>query len=289
MHRLIIAGSPRPDGRSAHLADELFNACIDECPGDGVSIVSVASTSVAPCTGCDACRAARPEPPAPPAEGDPLSPCAAAAASDAGLHQCVIDDDMAEVRKHLDAADELIVVSPVYFASAPAQLKALLDRLQPYYWSDARRQPARPAVLHVVGEGGDPHGFEPLVGTVRSALAVAGFRLELVLDWVGRITPDGEITTEADEYEVAVDDSDELDDAAPAPVPAPVADAPRERPRLALDDPQPRLANDPASAGRAGRGRGGSKDARSGRGGTSGKQGGARKGKGPKGGGARRG
>ncbi|MCI8469091.1 MAG: flavodoxin family protein [Eggerthellaceae bacterium] len=284
MHRLIIAGSPRPDGRSAHLADELFNVCIDECPGDGVSIVSVASTSVAPCTGCDACRAERPEPPAPPAEGDPLSPCAAAAASDAGLHQCVIDDDMAEVRKHLDAADELIVVSPVYFASAPAQLKALLDRLQPYYWSDARRQPARPAVLHVVGEGGDPHGFEPLVGTVRSALAVAGFRLELVLDWVGRITSDGEITDEADEYEVAVDADDDLEAAAPAPTP--VADAPRERPRLALDDPQPHLANDPAPAGRAGRGRGDSKDARGGKGG---KQGGARKGKGPRGGGARRG
>ena len=35
---------------------------------------------------------------------------------------------MDEVRKHLDAADELIVVCPVYFAGAPAQMKALLDR-----------------------------------------------------------------------------------------------------------------------------------------------------------------
>jgi len=202
MHRLIIAGSPRADGRSAHLADELFNACIEECPGDGVSIVSVASIEVAPCTGCDACRAARSEAPAAPPEGDPLAPCAAVAASDAAQHQCVIADEMAEVRKHLDAADELIVVSPVYFASAPAQMKALLDRLQPYYWSDARRQQRRPLVLHVVGEGGDPHGFEPLIGEVRSAFGVAGFSLELVLDWVGKVTPDGEVTAEADEHPI---------------------------------------------------------------------------------------
>ena len=200
MHRLIIVGSPRPDGRSAHLADELFNACIEECPGDGVSIVSAASIEVAPCTGCDGCRPALPEPPAQPPEGDPLAACAAAAASDAALHQCVIADEMAEVRKHLDAADELIVVSPVYFASAPAQMKALLDRLQPYYWSNLREGPRRPAVLHVVGEGGDPHGIGPLVGTVRSALAVAGFQLELVLDWVGKVSADGEIVAEADEY-----------------------------------------------------------------------------------------
>lgn len=200
MHRLIIAGSPRAQGRSAHLADELFNACIEECPGDGVSIVSVASIAVGPCAGCDGCRPTLPEPPALPPEGDPLAPCAAVAASDAALHQCVIDDEMAEVRKHLDAADELIVVSPVYFASAPAQLKALLDRLQPYYWSDLRAGSRRPAVLHVVGEGGDPHGIGPLVGTVRSALAVAGFQLELVLDWVGKVDEDGEIIAEADEY-----------------------------------------------------------------------------------------
>lgn len=203
MHRLIVVGSPRAAGRSAALADELFNACIEECPGDGVSIVSVASTDVRPCMGCDACRPEADEPLFTFQEGDPLIPCASVLESDAVLHHCVIDDDMAEVRKHFDAADELIVVTPVYFASAPAQLKALLDRLQPYFWSDLRTQPKRPATIHVVGEGGDPHGFEPLIGTLRSALSVAGFSVELVLDWVGKMTPEGEITADADEYELA--------------------------------------------------------------------------------------
>ena len=209
MHRLIVVGSPRAAGRSAALADELFNACIEECPEDGVSIVSVASIDVRPCVGCDACRPEAGEPLFTFEEGDPLIPCASVLESDAVLHHCVIEDDMAEVRKHFDAADELIVVTPVYFASAPAQLKALLDRLQPYFWSDLRTQPKRPATIHVVGEGGDPHGFEPLVGTLRSALSVAGFTVEVVLDWVGKITPDGQITADAEEYELVegVDDA----------------------------------------------------------------------------------
>ena len=200
MHRVILHGSCRADGRSAALADELFNACIEECPDDGVSIVSVSSTEVGPCIGCDKCRAAADEPIHLFEEGDPLLPQETVAESGALFHHCVIDDDMNEVRKHLDAADELIVVCPVYFASVPAQMKALLDRLQPYYFTDLRTRPKRPAVIHVVGAGGDPHGFEPLIGTVRSALSVAGFAVELVLDWVGKIRADGEITADAEEY-----------------------------------------------------------------------------------------
>lgn len=200
MHRVIVVGSPRPDGRSASLADELFNACIEECPEDGVSIVSVASLEVSPCRGCDACREATVAPEKLPESDDNLAIMPIVAQSDAVLHRCVIHDDMTDVRKHIDAADELIVVTPVYFASVPAQLKCLMDRMQPYYWSDVRKLGRRPMVLHVVGEGGDPHGFEPLIGTVRSAFGAVGFDLELVLDWVGKIDESGEIVAEAEEY-----------------------------------------------------------------------------------------
>lgn len=181
-----------------------------------MSIVSVASTPVEPCRGCDACRALSEEPLFTFQEGDPLLPVETVVESEAPFHHCVIDDDMAEVRKHLDAADELMVVAPVYFASVPAQLKALLDRLQPYFWTNLRTYPKRPAVVHVVGEGGDPHGFEPMIGTLRSALSVAGFRIETVLDWVGKIDASGEILADAEEYELAweeVDDAGAWEDA----------------------------------------------------------------------------
>ncbi len=201
MHRVILIGSPRTDGRCASLARELFEACVEECPEDGLSVISVASVDVAPCTGCGACTEA--QEPVAATDGDevdePLEPAPSIRRSDAARHLCAIDDDMAEVRRHLDAADELIVVTPVYFACVPAQLKALLDRLQPYYCSDARTFEKRPATVHVVGEGGDPHGHGPLLGTLRSALSCAGFHIERELDWVGKITVEGEIVADAEE------------------------------------------------------------------------------------------
>ncbi len=187
LNRLIIVGSPRTNGRSAHLANMLFETCIEECPDDELALAPVSTLSVAGCTGCDACR-------------DNIAKLVELGeeAIDDDFAPCVIDDDMQEIYELIDSADEITVVSPVYFAGPPSQLKALLDRLQPYYWTNARVEEKRPAVLHVVGEGGDPHGFSALVSIVRSALAVAGFRLETVFDWVGKIDENGEITAEAE-------------------------------------------------------------------------------------------
>ena len=254
MNRLIIVGSPRIDGRSAHLADLLFESCIDECPDDELALAPVSTLAIEPCQGCDACKA--------------LAACAAGGGASDGetaeeaCRRCVIDDDMAEVYELIDAADELVVVSPVYFAGAPAQLKALLDRLQPYFWTDERHREKRPATLHVVGEGGDPHGFEPLVGVVRSSLSCAGFALERVLDWVGRIDEEGEITAEAVEHPLAplpgrsasapaastpLGDAESADDGKDY-APASVSDAP-SRPALRLSPEgksSPAAGNPPA-------------------------------------------
>ena len=177
MNRLIVVGSPRVNGRSACLAEELFEACIEECPSDEISLVPLATLSVAPCTGCDYCKHS---------EG----------------HRCCIEDDMESIRELLDDADELTIVSPVYFAGAPAIMKAFLDRLQPYFWAETRREALRPASLHVIGEGLDPFGFEPLVVSVQSAAYTAGFQLDQVLDWVGKITEKGEITEDAEFLDV---------------------------------------------------------------------------------------
>ena len=178
MNRAIIVGSPRSRGRCAALANELFETCIEEYPNDQVSLIPLSSLTISPCQGCNFCKAS---------EG----------------HACCVDDDVADIREVLDEADELIVVSPVYFAGAPATLKALLDRLQPYFWTDARRGNLRPATLHVIGEGHDPFGFDPLVVTVKSALFTAGFKLDRVLNWVGKIDASGTILQDAEVQVVA--------------------------------------------------------------------------------------
>lgn len=185
MNRLIIAGSPRSNGRSAHLAEILFEENIQEFPEDELALAPVSELSIAPCTGCDYCR-------------------------NSEDHECVQDDDMEQIRELLDDADEVVVVAPAYFGGAPAQLKALLDRLQPYFWSwrEAReagqpRTAKLPATLHIVGEMSQPAELAPLIGEVRASLAVAGFKLEHVLDWIGKIDESGEISDEPDEIDLA--------------------------------------------------------------------------------------
>ena len=158
VRRVVLCGSPRATGRCRAIADALVQEFAVANPGDRVITLSIERMGIHGCVGCDACR-------------------------DEGV--CVFEDDMVRVMAALDEADELHVVSPVYFAGPPSQFKALLDRLQPHYWKNTRALPKRPAHLHVVGEGGDPHGFEPLVTICRSALSVAGFTLETVTPHIG--------------------------------------------------------------------------------------------------------
>ena len=61
MKRVIVAGSPRSNGRSAALAETLFEACIDECPEDELFLVPVSELDIAPCIGCGACAAICPQ------------------------------------------------------------------------------------------------------------------------------------------------------------------------------------------------------------------------------------
>ncbi len=165
---LIISGSPRKKGRSAKVVEVL----LEQRPQDEIyQIFSLAEHQVLPCTACNACK---------------------------NTGDCCIDDDMQALYAWLEAADKLIVVSPGYFAGPPAQLKAVFDRLQAYFWEymeeraskqaspgDPSRTRKRPAELYVLGDGGDPHGFEPLRTIAQSALAIAGFSLDAVHDLVG--------------------------------------------------------------------------------------------------------
>ena len=182
---LLIVGSPRPSGVSARYADEL--ALQLDKPDVRVRQWRMAESSVRGCTGCGVCRhyVARRS-----AEKDPAP----------SRPYCVIRDDMLRLYALLDAADEVHVVSPVYFSGPPGQFKCVLDRLQPYW--EMRCGPAaqprnphevkRPLTLHVIGAGGDPYGFVPLETIVRSAFGAAGFTLTATVDCIGWGQPDSE-------------------------------------------------------------------------------------------------
>lgn len=163
MNRLIICGSIRPEGKSALVADALARRMHELWPDDEINVFSLADDiDVDPCLACDYCELG---------EG------------------CIIEDEMQGLYALIDEAESIVVVSPIYFAGPPAQFKAVLDRFQVYFWTDLRTKTKRSAELFAIGDGGDPHGFDPLAGIVRSALAVAGLRLDAVHDCVAK-TPD---------------------------------------------------------------------------------------------------
>jgi len=146
---LAIAGSPRRGGNS----DRLLAACLDAAEAAGVRTerIIAAELAIGPCRGCNAC-------------------------SKTGA--CIQRDAMTGVYRSIDAADGILIASPVFFAGVPAHLKALIDRLQPYW---ARRfvlgEPLvrrRPGGIVLVRGGGDPYGAGCAEGTLRSAFAVLG-------------------------------------------------------------------------------------------------------------------
>lgn len=159
MSAVVLMASPRRGGRCERWARETAHE-LQDADGMPAPVIRVADLCIAGCRACDACRTA-PD------------------------YACIIRDDMDSVNDALSQANVLVLVTPVYFAGPPAQLKALLDRLQPHFWRGTRKLPKRRALLYVVGDGGDPHGYEPLVTIVRSALAVAGFELEATQARIG--------------------------------------------------------------------------------------------------------
>lgn len=152
---LVVNGSPLRRGRSVQVAQQLTRLLSHE--GSVVDYLNVGIDTVDPCIACNCCKE---------------------------TYQCVLQDRLQPNYPLIDKAEVMIMISPVYFAGPPAQAKAFLDRMQPYFWNEDHRKLKRKAFLFVVREGGDPHGFDPLLTIVKSSLTVAGFRLEEYFDCI---------------------------------------------------------------------------------------------------------
>lgn len=162
---VLFVGSPRANGDSARIATIIKTSIAEKRPDVVLHEYSVADIAPKGCIGCDYCRCG----------------------------SCVYDDGMSEILERLSLADGAIVISPVYFAGVPSQFKAVLDRFQPLFWKRQERLrnglslPAKkPLYLYVVGGGGDPHGFDGLVTTVRSSFALADYALQDTVSYIGQ-------------------------------------------------------------------------------------------------------
>lgn len=100
MKIVMITGSAHRHGTTAALADQFQQGALDA--GHEVYRFDAAFQDVHPCIGCDKCLR--------------TGECTFAA------------DDMKLLNPHLLAADAVVFVSPVYYFTINAQLKAVIDR-----------------------------------------------------------------------------------------------------------------------------------------------------------------
>ena len=100
MRVLILNGSPRARGNTSIAVGEMVK--VFESYGIESEVVQVGHKAIRGCIACNRC---------------------------AELGHCVFDDEVNEIAPKFEAADGLVVASPVYYASANATLIALLDRL----------------------------------------------------------------------------------------------------------------------------------------------------------------
>ncbi len=148
----------------------LLDSCIEGATEAGAEVqkLAVASRDIGPCDSCDEC---------------------------ALTGVCVIFDDMTDLYPRLEDADALIVASPVYFASVPAQLKAFYDRCQPFWarvhaLGGEQRSPRRPGAFLVVRGGGDPYGFDCAITPTRASLPSSAWSTHTSSGSKGRMPPE---------------------------------------------------------------------------------------------------
>jgi multimeric flavodoxin WrbA len=169
---LFISGSPR-DRTCVALIDFIEQGA--QHTGAKTQRFLLSEKHIEPCIGCGGCNT--------------TGVCAFVGKTRSGRPA----DDYLELKALLERVDAIAIVAPLYFAGPPAQLKALYDRMQPYwvqrYLLGHGVAEKRPAQLFVVGGGGDTHGHTPLVGSTKSAMAVAGFSLEKVNNFIGFSAP----------------------------------------------------------------------------------------------------
>lgn len=97
---LVLNGSPRPNGNTAVALREMETVFRENSVE--VETVVIGNRAIRGCVACGGC---------------------------AKIGKCVFDDAVNELAPQFEAADGLVVASPVYYASANATLVACLDRL----------------------------------------------------------------------------------------------------------------------------------------------------------------
>lgn len=138
MKTLIINGSPRKNGDTITLVNEMMKYIEGE-----VRVVHTYYSNIRPCTDCRYCW-----------END----------------KCVIDDEMQEVYKYLEEADNVVLASPLYFSELTGQLLSFASRLQLFFAArfirkDTTFQLKKKKGVLIISAGGSTKNYEHCYNT----------------------------------------------------------------------------------------------------------------------------
>lgn len=163
MKVLGISGSPRHRGNTELLLTEALKGAASK--GAEVETIFLSQLNIAPCQHCDACF-------------------------EAG--KCKINDDMQMVYRELEAADMVILTSPIHFMGVTAQAKAMIDRCQSL-WARKYKlnlpplgnlRPRKGLFISVGGRSVD-NLFEPTLATVKALFS------SLDIEYSGKLVSSG--------------------------------------------------------------------------------------------------
>lgn len=131
MKVLVLNGSPRKDGNTSIALRELTEVLKKE--GLETEEIRLGNQDIRGCIACESCS---------------------------GTGKCAFDDIVNEIAPKFEAADGLVVASPVYYASANATLIACLDRL--FYSTGFDKTMKVGAAIAVARRGGCSATFDEL-------------------------------------------------------------------------------------------------------------------------------
>ncbi len=102
MNILILQGSPRANGSTAWMAEEMKKAA--EAAGHNVTLVNVARKKIDGCLACEYCHTK-------------------------GNGACIQKDDMQELYPLMAEAEVLVLAAPIYYFTLCSQLQAPIQRM----------------------------------------------------------------------------------------------------------------------------------------------------------------
>lgn len=146
---LVLNGSPRKQGTTAALAEEVTRAASEQ--GAQIKSYHLNSMNLKGCQSCYACK-----------EQD---------------HRCVLQDDMQELYDEIATASGIVFATPVYMWQMTAQLKQVIDRLYPFLKPDysSYLAPGKKVLLAVTQARPDTSMFRHYFEHMGKNLSFLGF------------------------------------------------------------------------------------------------------------------